>query len=682
MHPSFRGKTIIILCVTLLALAAALYAVSQFTLRAQFSDLERQDALDDAQRAKNAISAEINALAVDVADWAAWDDLNTFASGRADEPLDVKMIDSTLRNLHLNLLIITSAQGRILLARSMDLSTQRGSDASPELLTSLRASGHLTDRDAAPLGSRGVVHSAQGLLLVAASPIRSTLGTGPTGGLLLMARILDDTFVQRIKDVTGLELSVFSVDPGYQPADDGRAVAERPSGADTWSRVSGSTTINSYMLLRTASGSPVGVVRVEQPRDIMRAASQTTSFFLLALLVSSTIIGGMGLFVTERLVFARVNRLVTDIAELAERAEPGSRLEGKERGSDLPGLTDAINNMLAALDESRDRLSEEREQLRHILETIGVGILLTDTGSGRVIEVNPVALSILGRSREEAYGAEGSSVLEPTAPADAARDEEEEIQNDEWLVHRADGSTVPVLLTVVPLKLGGRSCLLHSFVDISERKRAERRIQEEVEQRRQREAELVKLQDRLEAANTRLRDLSLLDGLTGIGNRRRFDQRLDQEWARAARDGHPLSLLMIDIDFFKAYNDAYGHVAGDRCLVAVASALARSVRRPADLVARYGGEEFVAILPDTAESGAIEVAERLRGDIASLGIDHAHSSIAPHLTISIGVATAQPTSDISPYSLVRTADAALYRAKEEGRDRVHCLPVGVARTRS
>jgi diguanylate cyclase (GGDEF)-like protein len=163
--------------------------------------------------------------------------------------------------------------------------------------------------------------------------------------------------------------------------------------------------------------------------------------------------------------------------------------------------------------------------------------------------------------------------------------------------------------------------------------------------------------------------LARIDGLTALGNRRRFDETLPQEWGRAAREARPLSLVMIDIDQFKIFNDRYGHPEGDRVLAAVANAIAESIRRPGDLACRYGGEEFTVLLPDTSEEGAALIAEAIRENVASLGIPHA-GTVNGHVTVSLGTATAAPSAEQAPSGLVAAADAALYRAKDRGRNRV------------
>lgn len=167
-----------------------------------------------------------------------------------------------------------------------------------------------------------------------------------------------------------------------------------------------------------------------------------------------------------------------------------------------------------------------------------------------------------------------------------------------------------------------------------------------------------------------LRSLSFLDGLTGIANRRRFDDAMAREWRRCARSNLPLSLIILDVDHFKAYNDHYGHQAGDECLRMVAELLSDRARRPSDLVARYGGEEFVCLLPETDGPGAVRVAEGFRTGVAECRIPHAQSPVIPYVTISLGVATVIPSADGSPEQLAEMADQLLYRAKRTGRNRV------------
>ena len=174
----------------------------------------------------------------------------------------------------------------------------------------------------------------------------------------------------------------------------------------------------------------------------------------------------------------------------------------------------------------------------------------------------------------------------------------------------------------------------------------------------------------LKAKTDMLEQYALLDGLTGIPNRRRFDERMEREWNRAVRSGTPLSLIMLDIDFFKPYNDNYGHGVGDTCLCKVATALVGSVNRSSDLVARYGGDEFVALLPDINPNGAIQIAQRMCDRVRALDIVHGYSDASSTVTISVGTAGAVPSIDETPAVLLEKADRQLYRAKALGRNRV------------
>jgi diguanylate cyclase (GGDEF)-like protein len=169
-----------------------------------------------------------------------------------------------------------------------------------------------------------------------------------------------------------------------------------------------------------------------------------------------------------------------------------------------------------------------------------------------------------------------------------------------------------------------------------------------------------------------LRSMAFLDGLTGIANRRQFEEALQREWRACLRTGTSLALAMIDIDHFKSFNDTCGHVAGDACLRAVAGILHNDMSRPHDLIARYGGEEFACLLPDTDLEGARVKAEQLRHAVQSLGIPHEASGTAPVVTISVGLETFIPTDELTPERLVAAADAQLYKAKHAGRNRVCC----------
>ncbi|GGJ48780.1 diguanylate cyclase domain-containing protein [Deinococcus roseus] len=190
-----------------------------------------------------------------------------------------------------------------------------------------------------------------------------------------------------------------------------------------------------------------------------------------------------------------------------------------------------------------------------------------------------------------------------------------------------------------------------------------RELQDEVTER-------MKAEKALRVANEELQRFAFLDGLTQIYNRAAFNEHLQSQWVNHLRHNRPLSLILCDVDFFKRYNDHYGHLEGDRCLQHIAQALSRSVRNRGDTVARYGGEEFVVILPETTPMGAMLVAQRIQQEVRGLEISHEKSDISPLVTVSVGVATLVPQSGMSPEDLIHMADQCLYRAKQAGRGRI------------
>ncbi len=198
--------------------------------------------------------------------------------------------------------------------------------------------------------------------------------------------------------------------------------------------------------------------------------------------------------------------------------------------------------------------------------------------------------------------------------------------------------------------------------------RHKRELEKKTQELDRRLADLEELKMLLERTNEQLTHLSRMDGLTGLLNRRSFDELVNEEWRRGVRNKQPLSILLIDIDYFKAYNDNYGHTLGDDALKAVAQALGGAVQRHVDKVARYGGEEFVVILPDTDKAGAEFMAERICNEVRRLNISHVASPGEKQLTVSVGTSTTIPDGNAGPLPSIEYADVKLYEAKADGRN--------------
>ncbi|MGA1408274.1 MAG: sensor domain-containing diguanylate cyclase [Prochlorotrichaceae cyanobacterium] len=303
--------------------------------------------------------------------------------------------------------------------------------------------------------------------------------------------------------------------------------------------------------------------------------------------------------------------------------------------------------------ETELQQSEQRYQL--LAESVPIGIY-HNNAEGNCIYINRKTCEILDIDFENCLGQGWADRLHPDDAERMLNSWQEAFQRkDKWqdqyrFVHR-DGTVVWVLAQCIFTfnEQGENTGSIGALTDISHQKQ---------------------LEEKLAEANARLQQMAHIDGLTEIPNRRYFDNTLAQEWQRLKREGQTIALLMIDIDYFKPYNDTYGHLQGDRILKTVAHTLRRLVHRPADFVARYGGEEFACVLPATTVEGAQKIAQDIQAEIDRLAIPHQASEISPILTLSIGIGCQTPTSHQSPHTLIEIADQALYHAKRQGRNRI------------
>lgn len=293
-------------------------------------------------------------------------------------------------------------------------------------------------------------------------------------------------------------------------------------------------------------------------------------------------------------------------------------------------------------------LASQKQFLQNVIDSIPSAVVVQDINN-QIQVANRASAAMYGTNStalQEGAGAENlerlhhinQQVIDTVQPYQA----EQEIVN-------ANGDRRWYQVVVSPFQdaEGQINGVISNYIDITDRKRIEMALQ---------------------AANEKLERLATLDGLTQIPNRRRFDEYLAQEWQRLVREQQPLSLILFDVDYFKPYNDHFGHQQGDEALIALAQAASQAVKRAADLIARYGGEEFGVILPNTRRTGAEMVAQAIQQEIAALKLPHPVSEVNDYLTISMGIASVVPTVDQSLEDLIAAADAALYQAKRRGRN--------------
>jgi diguanylate cyclase (GGDEF)-like protein/PAS domain S-box-containing protein len=327
------------------------------------------------------------------------------------------------------------------------------------------------------------------------------------------------------------------------------------------------------------------------------------------------------------------------------------------------------------------KVQNSERQLKQFLEAVPIGIGILDA-DGHPYYVNQRAKEILGQGIAPEATAEEIAQVYQTYIAET----DELYPNDKLPIVKAlqgEASSVDDIEvhqgnrtialeswgTPIYSETGRVQYAISAFQDITPRKQAEKIL---TDYNRTLERQVAERTLELQCTNQELSRLVTLDGLTQIANRRCFDSFLEGEWKRHLREQQPLALILIDIDYFKRYNDCYGHQGGDDCLIRVAQALVRVLQRPADLVARYGGEEFAVVLPNTNTEGALAVAESIRKAIAALAIPHTESKVSDYVTLSLGAASLIPTADNSnsPERLIAGADEALYAAKNQGRDRL------------
>ncbi len=306
---------------------------------------------------------------------------------------------------------------------------------------------------------------------------------------------------------------------------------------------------------------------------------------------------------------------------------------------------------------------EEKEQLQMIFNTSPDAASITHLASGEFIDVNAGFLKMSGCTRDEVIGKSTSEDAVWGSAADrqsylAALQEKGYCENMESTFKRRDGSLFTGLISGKIITINHQPHVYNIVRDNTARKESEQQIQALIHQ--------------LEAERNTAQLNSVTDSLTGLANRRYFDDALHAEFQRLNRSKAPLSLIMLDVDHFKMFNDTYGHLAGDECLRQIGMTLKIIVGRAPDIVIRYGGEEFVVVLPETDRPGALILAERIREAVETLEIPHTGSETADHVTVSLGVVTVHTTELSEPEQVVLMADAAMYQAKQQGRNQVVC----------
>ncbi|AGX88109.1 sensor domain-containing diguanylate cyclase [Candidatus Symbiobacter mobilis] len=405
---------------------------------------------------------------------------------------------------------------------------------------------------------------------------------------------------------------------------------------------------------------PVGTVRIgfsaeAADRDV-RHSVQLSLYGTVAMVLALSI----AIVWSVRRVTTPLREVTHTLLQLAQGSQD-VQFSGVDRPDDIGDIARAAEvfrrhaREAGQLGEERaaaQALRESEEWLRVVVDNMPVPVVMIRRSDSRVLFANRQARAMCGQDFDGFFVGEFYADPQDRMRLLAELSQKGFVAHFEALLRRVDGTTLWGMISVVPTTFRGEPVLMAGIADISDR----RRMEEELRQ-----------------ANRKLAALAVTDGLTGVANRRRFDEVVVSEWARARRERHPLSILMIDVDFFKKYNDELGHLAGDDCLVRVAQAMQNKARRPADTVARYGGEEFVIVAANLDGQQAYTLGEELCRAVAALALPHPATPFGV-VTVSVGVASLVPVAALSADDLLRHADEALYCAKSNGRNRVETAP--------
>lgn len=368
--------------------------------------------------------------------------------------------------------------------------------------------------------------------------------------------------------------------------------------------------------------------------------------------------------IMKYMITRRIGMLV-DSLELYAKGD--LRVRTNLPGNDeLSWLSASVNKLLETIEDNQGKILEREQRLEKLFQTVMDAIFVIND-KGKIVRVNQAAIEMFGYHEDEIVG-QNIKIIMPE-PFKSEHDKYLENYKRTGIKHvigvktevvgvKRDASQFPAEISITEMLLPGRTMFAGIIRDITERKEFEEAMQH--------------VNEELRETNLKLNEYATKDGLTNIYNRRSFDQRMIEELNRATREKMPLTLLMCDIDYFKAYNDTYGHQAGDDCLYKVATLINTFFQRGGEMVARYGGEEFAVILPGTDTERAQWLAEMVVRAIHELAIPHSSSKVSDTVTISIGIGSYTPKGNISPSptQLLRAADEGLYKAKANGRDRI------------
>lgn len=498
---NLRVRTLATIAAVLVGLLVVLYASGRVFLLRSFEELEQQDVARNVSRAFDALQQSINDLDSNSADWAAWDDTYAFVQGKNPNFISVSLPPETFKRLRLDLIVFTAEGGRVAYASAYDPERNTTPPLSPPILNRILSEPALTQLRSENSGTKGILMLPGTPLLVSSHPIVKSSGKGPVRGSLIMGRFLDEQETQRLARITHLDLSFARAVPRQQAALISR-------GTGIYIRHTGKDAVEGFLQIPDIHGRPALMLKVRQPRGVYQHGIASVHYAMGAAVAAVLLCGGMLLAFLEALVLKRLSRLQSELKHISTSGDLSQRVTSTGR-DELASVSDAVNSMLEALQKSTNELRESERRYRTLFNSVQIGILVVDPEAHKIVDANQIALEKLGLPREQVVGRSCYDLVCSNSEKICSITDQGQVEAvSERTLPTTKGETITVLAKVVPVMLDGRLRLLESFVDITDRKRAEKELVEAKEAAERAKQDLERSNRELEAAIERANQMA------------------------------------------------------------------------------------------------------------------------------------------------------------------------------
>jgi len=699
---TLRLKSILILSATSILITVGLYYACRAVVMRGFESLEEDRTKVNVKTIQSAIQAQLADMDKTAADWAFWDDTYRFIIDRNPGYRESNLHPTQLKTISLDTMMLFNTSQQVVASISAEPRFEKGG-VPKHIREAILSVPSLIKHKNNQSQTMGMLRTPKGIFLVVSRPILPGSTEGAIRGSLVMGRHLTKEEVKLVADRTHSQIVIRLFNDPKLPPDFRLARTAFQKNQSHPSVLDGVERRHAFALFRDLHGKPMMILRATFARTIYQQGLGSMHVLFLALLLSCVLLTVSTWVMLDRFVLRRVARLSKEIVSIGPSNVDFRVAEGGK--DEISSLGKSINAMLAELGEAHKQiecanhaLNKQNENLRDQEEHLTAALAEAERARElhgvasrrfeelfdhvpvpcftldedlRILEFNNASERLWNLNTEQIYGRSIFDIMTVsyddqssaksffTAVLDGERIEDKRLR-----CRRSDGVELQISCNMFPL-LGPEGHVVgvvNTFLDITNDIKQKELVQRQLLEIGEANLQLELQQQSLQELNEKLEALATTDGLTGLQNHRAFQGTLEQAFQLARREKTPLSVLLMDVDHFKQFNDEFGHVAGDEVLRQVAHILSETARG-SDFVARYGGEEFVIVLPGTSVQGSMEAGERYRKAIES------HSWKLRAVTVSVGAATLRGMYE-SKTELTNAADQALYESKRNGRNRV------------